>query len=236
MGYSEKVDKYYEKLGYFAKMYSVNKLEWVSYQYSEEIKEKFDAVIRANNEYLLTDAFMYYLVQTSCVDHGNGAPLLKAIRDLLSDLTTPEGTLIRITDFFRKIKSVDNETTCYSTIKTYKETLNDYEKSLYLECCKHIGYIYNNDLILPSDYYLLRVIFFIITAYVRINNLDQSKLEDFIKDYIDNYESRIEELMLQVCHYEYDYDRDDRKYAYKMEELANYVVSKLEDSIKMEIR
>ena len=42
--------------------------------------------------------------------------------------------------------------------------------------------------------------------------------------------------MLQVCHYEYDYDRDDRKYAYKMEELANYVVSKLEDSIKMEIR
>ena len=51
--YTALLDKYYEKLGYFAKMYAVNKMEWVSYQYSEEIKEKFDAVIRANNEYLL---------------------------------------------------------------------------------------------------------------------------------------------------------------------------------------
>lgn len=236
MGYSKKVDKYYEKLRYFVKMYGVLKMEVLSYPLCEEIKEKFDAVIKSNNEYLLTDSFIYFLVQYSCVNHGNGEPLLKAISDLLSTLINRSDTLLSITKFFQKIRSVDNETFYSTTIKTYKETLNDYEKSLYLTCCKYIELIYNNDLVLPSDYYLLRVVFFIITAYVRINNLDQSKLEDFIKDYIDNYENRIEELMLQVCHYEYDYDRDDRKYAYKMEELANYVVSKLEDSIKMEIR
>ncbi len=214
---------YFDKIMEFVeRRVGKNRVNGFEYDY-RKIKEAIIAVLDSNNEYLLTDCLLYYIVSESV---NEGWDFSGCLISLLNSLTKEDTKLVTVTKYIIAIRFKEP----LETYTSYQFLLNDYEKSIYFEYCENLRVMWEDDFFIPSDYNMLKAVFQILTAYTFINNLDKDYLHSIIKPHLENRKNILEELLLHVCKFEYDYNFDNRVYAYDINELSKFIVSKLNDN------
>ena len=86
---------------------------------------------------------------------------------------------------------------------------------------------------------VLEEIFLIIAAYVIIKHKTVEEYNAYIKDYIDNLDDKLDELVLQNRIEGFCYETDDNLYQYIQyndNRLDEYLIEKIDDNYKKEIR
>ena len=213
------VKKYFKNLLYFADYRQKLKL----FKCRNDVLSILDTIIENNNEYLLTDTYFCYLSVyiveyiLKCLEglkNTNVADLVPFIKEYVDRLSEEniDGTRLNIFD------------------EDISQIVNAYEDWIYkIDSIPHI-----NDKIK-----VLNEIFLIIAAYVIIKNKTVEEYNAYINDYIDNLDGKLDELALQNRIFSFLYDRNENLYKYGLYDdnrLAEYLVGKLDDSYKKEIR
>ena len=211
--------KYFKNLLYFADYSQKLKL----FKCRNEVLSILDTIIENNNEYLLTDTFFCYLSVyiveyiLKCLEglkNTNVADLVPFIKECVERLSEEDilGTRLNIFDEY------------------INQIVNAYEDWIYkFDSIPHI-----NDKIK-----VLNEIFLIIAAYVIINNKTVEEYNAYINEYVDDLDGKLDELALQNRIFSFLYDRNENLYKYGLYDdnrLAEYLVGKLDDNYKKEIR
>ena len=187
-------------------------------RYRNDILDLINTIIENNNEYLLTDTYTCYLslfTVAGIINRLDGLKetsiinLLPFIKDYVSRLS--EGKI----DVFDEYD--------ISIANAYEHWIN------YSDIIPHIGD--------KAD--VLEEIFLIIAAYVIIKHKTVEEYNAYIKDYIDNLDDKLDELVLQNRIEGFCYETDDNLYQYIQyndNRLDEYLIEKIDDNYKKEIR
>ena len=187
-------------------------------RYRNDILDLINTIIKNNNEYLLTDTYTCYLSlftvagiinRLDGLKETNIISLLPFIKDYVSRLS--EGKI----DVFDEYD--------ISIANAYEHWIN------YSDIIPHIGD--------KAD--VLEEIFLIIAAYVIIKHKTVEEYNAYIKDYIDNLDDKLDELVLQNRVHGFCYETDDNLYQYIQyndNRLDEYLIEKIDDNYKKEIR
>ena len=213
------VKKYFKNLLYFADYRQKLKL----FKCRNDVLSILDTIIENNNEYLLTDTYFCYLSVyiveyiLKCIEglkNTNVADLVPFIKEYVDRLSEEniDGTRLNIFD------------------EDINQIVDAYEYWVYLfDGVPHID----------DKIKVLNEIFLIIAAYVIIKNKTVEEYNAYIKDYIDNLDDKLDELVLQNRIEGFCYETDDNLYQYIQyndNRLDEYLIEKIDDNYKKEIR
>lgn len=225
-----KVDNYYNKI-YEEVKKLVDGLEGafvddIIEAYNEDnqyIKKAIRAVVDTNNDHLLTEAFIKFLVK-DCYDGFGSFDFL--MYEALTSLSKEEGESVTVCKYLLQLyKALDND-----GLDDYP--LTDFEKEVINDLYKEVQRELFSDYSIPKDYFLKRDIYLSIATHVLINELSLDEFYIKVNDYNNNWQERLDEIGLQV---KLKLDWEEASYSYPFKNLFKYVVKQM-DNNKREIR
>ena len=184
-----------------------------------DLIEAFTRVIEANNEYLLTDAVLYFIAYKS--DKEN-------VIELINSLTDKEKSIYFMFKFFN---SIPNRLHDY-----YFKYLNVYEKKYYQFM---MSQILNNKLIdkiggfAECNLFLNIIIILISMAVIDQKEMDNFKIE--YEAYLNDGKNKIDEILMQDLCGDYKPSTARDVYKFDIQRLIHYIFIK-ENENRKEIR
>ena len=184
-----------------------------------DLIEAFTRVIEANNEYLLTDAVLYFIAYKS--DKEN-------VIELINSLTDKEKSIYFMFKFFN---SIPNRLHDY-----YFKYLNEYEKKYYQFM---MSQILNNKLIdkiggfAECNLFLNIIIILISMAVIDQKEMDNFKIE--YEAYLNDGKNKIDEILMQDLCGDYKPSTARDVYKFDIQRLIHYIFIK-ENENRKEIR
>ena len=218
MSTCEKVDYYYNEI--------IRILEYTTFNEKcvelyipdpEELKKDIESVVVNNNDYLLTPAYLDYIVEQCYRDF-----CIFKLGDELKSLN----------DEHERIKIMNRYLCCVFDDFKRNDLLNDYEQNLleYLKIAFDAGAFNDEDD--NKDYYMKQEIYYVIAAYVLVNQKTCDDFFTYIDDYLHDWKRLFDEIKLQI---KIDTETFVTRYDYDFNELQDYVLKQIDDH-KKEIR
>ena len=189
-------------------------------EYDSELKNIIRKIVEDGNDYLLTNGFLHFLIS----DALHYTSLLS-----LGDLV--QNDLANINDLNMKYVIISKYIYAITNSIDLDDYLNISEKGIvriYDDILLHNFYGTPN-----KEYFLIRNIFEILGAYIVINKKSHDEYKYMLKKYIANLRNNLDDVLMQL-NMDYDYEHDCYKFNYC--ELVQFVLSKIGENDKKEIR
>ena len=218
MSIEEKVDYYYNQMAELRKKYFVISSDCGGIiRNHEKLKKSLEKVINNNYEYLLTPAFLYYVVMTF-----NDDAYYKKIDDLLKE----NERIFLVTGYTTTLLKYCG--------KDYLGRLTENEEHLYYSCIDSINLIMFNPNVSMDQYDIYKIVYQTVFAYVLINNENAEKYIEYAETFKNELQNIFDEMEMHgICTKYSDDAEDGYKYVYKY--LVKYIENKIGDN-KKEIR
>ena len=200
------------------------------------IKRILKEIIDSNKEYLLTDAFLYFMVGSSTQKSLN---IREEIYINLNSLITSETDSINIlTNYVYAIHGRSfwvNYLYSFYSVKKLKECMNDFENDLEEIYDKRCVIEHSNNTISDKEYILSIEIITIIAAYCLLKQ-DTIDFDDLVFKYTNNLSYTMEDLSLQGIYDEPSLLKFDVKdWELKRKEFINYIINNPKEKSKIRI-
>ena len=219
MSIKDKVNKYYLNMLY----YQNNIDRWNQAQSLSSnnypVKEKLKEIIESNNDYLLSNAYQYFLILRSVsTDRCRlSIGLYKLLGNILSDKEILVNDLISYIQFIKfnyhdyKYIGID----CYKARKNMSYMFNDFEKQVLDIFYDYYVRLNSDDDINPEQYLILKKILLIVSSLAIIEQ-DVSVFESMFMYYYQNIKEIEEVLILNGA-----VNRMESNIYYRPEEVIN---------------
>ena len=220
MSIEEKVEYYYNQMVLMKEMFRWNRRN--KYLACEtDLKESLKFVIETNNEHLLTNGLLAYLITEN---------LECDLPDIIKSLT----------DYTKAYSIIKKYMRCFCESHShFKKVFTEYELDLnkrYIYLCEIIE---ANKKTSGCYYYLLLNIIETLLTYIFINREDPLLLESYASDYLNDIDNKLDEMALQGLYQtitEY-FGIGERTIArYNSDKITEYVINKIGCKNLIEIR
>ena len=213
----EKAYDYYHKIVNLKKDAKTDKLTLINIK---DMIETLSSVIDNGNDYLLTDATMYFIA--SQVDAEDMIKLVKS-------LNNKDESICFINEFLNSIP--------LSLYDYYFKHMNQYEKEYYNFILKNI--LHNHILTANQSFedgYLLVNICLLLVSMAIVDRKDIERFSKEFNEYISDANNKIDEILMQgICHEDPKPYTARDTYSFDVMQLIHFMYNKLNDE-KREIR
>ncbi len=212
----DKVDYYYNKLLSIVNL-KYSGIKTLS-KHDFDMKEIIDQIIRAGNEFILDDVYLYSFV-CKAIEYDD---FKKELKDSLVVFTTNNKDILinLVRDLYTDIFYFNEIDIFHHNLHKLKDYIDNGNIPLLNEL-KELTHTVDNK-VYVSDYFVLREIFLIILGYCIIYNEEDNYLE-YCYDYCDYPNMIIEDLLLNGIIIE----TNDNNYGINTYELKKYIISRI---------
>lgn len=213
----EKAYDYYHKIVNLKKDAKTDKLTLINIK---DMIEALSSVIDNGNDYLLTDATMYFIASQD--DAEDMIKLVKSLNNI-------DESICFINEFLNSIP--------LSLYDYYFKHMNQYEKEYYDFILKHI---LHNPLLSEGqsfeDGFLLVNICILLVSMAIVDRKDIERFSKEFNEYISDANNKIDEILMQgICHEDPKPYTARDTYSFDVKQLIHFMYNKLNDE-KREIR